>query len=172
MKNLTINNQILNTTEFLIPSSTGEYLPTNISTIYEANDELEESNPELFEYLQDNGIQILYSINIKEAINAYLELKKQLLDILKEDYIGDDDFFDYIPDLINQMQHIALYCNHNSPEKLIPIQDLDNILKDFDNRNEDQDELLQDQYEFDLNKLFEEHELIQEILNKFPNDQQ
>lgn len=75
MKNLTINNQILNTTEFFIPSSTGEYLPTNITTVYEANDELEESNPELFEYLQDNGIQILYSINIKEAINAYLELK-------------------------------------------------------------------------------------------------
>lgn len=40
MKNLTINNQILNTTEFLIPSSTGEYLPTNITTVYEANDEL------------------------------------------------------------------------------------------------------------------------------------
>lgn len=70
------------------------------------------------------------------------------------------------------MQHIALYCNHNSPEKLIPIQDLDNILKDFDNRNEDQDELLQDQCSFDLNKLFEEQELIQEILKKFPNDQQ
>lgn len=172
MKNLTINNQILNTTEFLIPSSTGEYLPTNITTVYEANDELEESNEELFEYLQDNGIQIIYSLNIKEAINAYLELKKQLLDILKEDYIGDDDFFDYIPDLINQMQHIALYCNHNSTEKLIPIQDLDNIIKDFEDRNSYKDEQLHLQCSFDLNKLFEEQELIQEILKKFPNEQQ
>lgn len=172
MKNLTINNQILNTTEFLIPSSTGEYLPTNISTIYEANDELEESNEELFEYLQDNGIQILYSINIKEAFDAYNELRDQLLNILREDYIGDDDFFDYIPDLINQMQHIALYYNHNFPEKLIPIQDLQDLIKSFDDRNEEQDELLIDQCSFDLNKLFEEQELIQEILKKFPNDQQ
>lgn len=172
MKNLTINNQILNTTEFLIPSSTGEYLPTNISTIYEANDELEESNEELFEYLQDNGIQIIYSLNIKEALNAYLELKKQLLEILQGDYIGDDDFFDYIPDLINQMQHIALYYNHNFPEKLIPIQGLQNSIETFDNQHPDQDELLQDQCSFDLNKLFEEQELIQEILKKFPKDQQ
>lgn len=168
----TINNQILNTTEFLIPSSTGEYLPTNITTVYEANDELEESNPELFEYLQDNGIQILYSINIKEAFDAYNELGDRLLNILREDYIGDDDLFDYIPDLINQMQHIALYYNHNFPEKLIPIQDLQDLIKSFDDRNEDQDELLQDQCSFDLNKLFEEQELIQEILKKFPKDQQ
>lgn len=172
MKNLTINNQILNTTEFLIPSSTGEYLPTNISTIYEANDELEESNEELFEYLQDNGIQIIYSLNIKEALNAYKELHKQLLNILREDYIGDDDFFDYIPDLINQMQYIALYYNHNFPEKLIPIQDLQNSIESFDNQHPDQEELLLDQCSFDNSQLIEEQELIQEILKKFPEDQQ
>lgn len=171
MKNLT-NNQILSTSEFLIPSSTGEYLPTNISIIYEANDELEESNPELFEYLQDNGIQIIYSLNIKEAFDAYNELGDRLLNILREDYIGDDDFFDYIPDLINQMQHIALYYNHNFPEKLIPIQDLQNLIESFDNQHPDQDEQLHLQCSFDLNKLFEEQELIQEILKKFPNDQQ
>ena len=48
MKNLT-NNQILSTSEFLIPSSTGEYLPTNISIIYAATD-LEEINEELYEF--------------------------------------------------------------------------------------------------------------------------
>lgn len=58
------------------------------------------------------------------------------------------------------------------PEKLIPIQDLQDLIKSFDNQHQDQDEQLQDQYEFDLNKLFEEQELIQEILKKFPNDQQ
>lgn len=171
MKNLT-NNQILNTTDFIIPSSTGEYLPTNITTVYEANDELEESNEELFEYLQDNGIEILYSLNIKESHQAYNELLDQLMELLQSDFIGDDDFFDYIPDLINQMQHIALYCNHNSTEKLIPIQDLDNIIKDFEDRNSYKDEQLHLQCSFDLNKLFEEQELIQEILKKFPNDQQ
>lgn len=171
MKNLT-NNQILSTSEFIIPSSTGEYLPTNISTIYEADDDLRESNYELFEYLQDNGIQIIYSLNIKESHQAYNELLDQLQELLQGDYIGDDDFFDYIPDLINQMQHIALYYNHNFPEKLIPIQDLQNIIKDFDNRNEEQDEQLIDQCSFDLNKLFEEQELIQKVLKYYPNDQQ
>lgn len=172
MKNLTINNQILNTTEFLIPSSTGEYLPTNITTVYEANDELEESNEELFEYLQDNGIQIIYSLNIKEALNAYKELHKQLIEIIQDDYIGDDDFFDYIPDLINQMLHIALYYNHNFPETQISIEDLKNHIESFDNQNIDQDEQLLDQCEFDNSKLLEEQELIQEILKKFPNEQQ
>jgi len=70
------------------------------------------------------------------------------------------------------MQHIALYYNHNFPEKLIPIQDLQNSIETFDNQHPDQDELLIDQCSFDLNQLFEEQELIQEILKKFPNDQQ
>lgn len=70
------------------------------------------------------------------------------------------------------MQHIALYYNHNFPEKLIPIQDLQNIIQDFDNRNEEQDEQLIDQCSFDLNKLFEEQELIQKVLKYYPNDQQ
>lgn len=50
MKDLTNNqNLILSTSEFLIPSSTGEYLPTNISIIYAATD-LEEINEELYEF--------------------------------------------------------------------------------------------------------------------------
>lgn len=115
MKNLTINNQILNTTEFLIPSSTGEYLPTNISIIYAATD-LEEINEELYEFFQDNGIEILYSLNIKESHQAYNELLDQLNELLQSDFIGDDDFEDYIPDLVNQILHIILYYNHNFPE--------------------------------------------------------
>lgn len=115
MKNLTINNQILNTTEFLIPSSTGEYLPTNISIIYSATD-LEEINEELYDFFQDNGIEILYSINIKESHQAYNELLDQLNELLQSDFISDDDFEDYIPDLVNQILHIILYYNHNFPE--------------------------------------------------------
>ena len=70
------------------------------------------------------------------------------------------------------MQHIALYYNHNLPETQIPIGDLQNLIESFDNQHPDQDELLLDQCSFDNSQLIEEQELIQEILKKFPNDQQ
>lgn len=114
MKNLTINNQFLSTSEFLIPSSTREYLPTNISIIYAATD-AEEISEELYDFLQDNGIELIYSLNIKESYQAYNELLDQLQELLQSDF-GDDDFEDYIPDLVNQILHIILYYNHNFPE--------------------------------------------------------
>lgn len=85
------------TSKFLIPSSTGEYLPTDIHTIYSCSG-LSETNEELFELLQDNEIEILYSISADEAHQAYNELLNKLKELLQSDYIGDDDFFDYIPD--------------------------------------------------------------------------
>lgn len=74
MKNLTINNQFLSTSEFLIPSSTGEYLPTNISIIYAATD-AEEISEELYDKLQDN-CNFLYTNLIEE--------QRTIQEILKE----------------------------------------------------------------------------------------
>ena len=165
----------LNTNEFLIPSTTGEYLPTNITRIYEAF-ELEDSNPELFDELMDNGIQIIYSVNIKEARIAFEELLKQLTEILQSGFIGDDDFYDYLPDLFNQMQHIAFCYNYNCEGKdPIDINPVKQYIINYDKQKEDQDELLQDQCEFcdkECSQLIEEQQLIQEILEKFPQDQQ
>ena len=164
----------LSTNEFLIPSSTGEYTPTNITTVYDAGDDLDETNPELYDELMDNDITLIYSINIKEALNAYNELKKQLLEILQEDCIGDDDFFDYLPDLINQMQHIAFCYNYNCQEDHLPVENLPKLVEHYDEQKGVDPKIgsLFDQCNFSENHLIEEQQLIQRILKEFPEDQQ
>lgn len=169
----------LTTNEFLIPSTTGEYLPSNIHSVYEAF-ELEDSNPELFDELMDNGITILYAINIKEAHQAFDELLKQLLDILHSNHIGDDDFYDYLPDLINQMNHIGFLFNYNysteTQEQQIPWRYIQQIVKNFDyRRGEDDTDTLEENCSFpdkECSQLIEEQQLIKEILDKFPDLQQ
>ena len=161
----------LQTSEFLIPSSTGEYTPTNITTVYEVDSDLEETNPELVDELDDNGIQLIYSLGIKEAPHAYHELLKQLTDILNSGFIGDDDFYDYLPDLVNQMQHIAFLYNHNCSEDSLPIENIENLLREFDKRK-GEEETFYDQCEFSEDHLIKEQQLIQRILKEFPEDQQ
>lgn len=170
MKNLTINNQFLSTSEFLIPSSTGEYLPTNISIIYAATD-AEEISEELYDKLQDNGIELIYSLNIKEAHQAYHELLDQLMELLQSDFIGDDDFEDYIPDLVNQMLHIILYFNHNFPESQLSPVYIKELIREYDNKDFHKSKL-QDNCNFLYTHIIEEQKTIQEILKEFPNDQQ
>lgn len=170
MKNLTINNQFLSTSEFLIPSSTGEYLPTNISIIYAATD-AEEISEELFDKLQDNGIELIYSLNIKESYQAYNELLDQLMKLLQSDFIGDDDFEDYIPDLINQILHIILYYNHNFPENPLSPEYIKELIQEYDAKHLHRSKL-QDNCNFLYTNLIKEQKTIQEILKEFPNDQQ
>lgn len=167
------NLNYLSTSEFLIPSSTGEYLPKNITTVYDVND-LEESNPELADELQDNGIQLIYSINIKEAPQAFEELLKQLLDILQSGFIGDDDFFDYLPDLINQILHIILYYNHNFPENPLSPGHIKELIQEFDDKKgiDPKTGSLSDQCNFLYTHLIEEQETIQRILKEFPKNSQ
>lgn len=166
MKNLTIN---LSTSEFLIPSSTGEYLPTNITVLYDAT-ELEEISEELFDFFQDNGIEIIYSLNIKESHQAYNELLDQLQELLQSNF-GDDDFEDYIPDLVNQILHIILYYNHNFPENPLSPGHIKELIQEFDAKDLHRSKL-QDNCNFLYTHLIEEQKTIQEILKKFPNDQQ
>lgn len=170
MKDLTINNQFFSTSEFLIPSSTGEYLPTNITVIYDAT-ELEEISEELFELFQDNGLELIYSLNIKEAHQAYNELLDQLQELLQSDFIGDDDFEDYIPDLVNQILHIILYYNHNFPENPLSPAHIKELIQEFDIKRLHRTEL-QDNCNFLYTHLIKEQKLIQEILTKYPNEQQ
>lgn len=169
MKDLTINNQFLSTSEFLIPSSTGEYLPTNITVIYDAT-ELEEISEELFELFQDNGLELIYSLNIKEAHQAYNELLDQLQELLQSDFIGDDDFEDYIPDLVNQILHIILYYNHNFPENPLSPAHIKELIQEYDNKCFHKYKL-QDNCNFLYTHLIKEQKLIQEILTKYPNEQ-
>ena len=167
------NLNFLSTSEFLIPSSTGEYLPKNITTVYDVND-LEETNPELADELTDNGIQLIYPINIKESHQAYNELLDQLQELLQSDFIGDDDFFDYLPDLVNQMQHIILYYNHNFPENPLSPGHIQELIQEFDAKKgiDPKTGSLADQCDFSEDHPISEQETIQRILKEFPEDQQ
>ena len=165
--------KFLSTSEFLIPSSTGEYLPKNITTVYDVND-LEESNPELADELQDNGIQLIYSLNIRESHQAYNELLDQLQELLQSDFIGDDDFFDYIPDLVNQILHIILCYNHNFPENPLSPGHIKELIQEFDVQKgiDPKTGSLADQCDFSEDNLIAEQETIQQFLKEFPEDQQ
>lgn len=163
MKTQKKTTQFLSTTEFLIPSYTGEYTPTNITTVYDEGDDLDE---DLYDDLMDTGITLVYSVNINEALEAYNDLRDQLLEILQEEILVDSDFFDYIPDVVNQMLHIALYYNHNFPKNPILIEDLKKIIQDFDNKRGEQEGHLESSFKFpyeDCTQLIEEQELIQRI---------
>ena len=165
--------KFLSTNEVLIPSSTGEYLPKNITIVYDVSD-LEETNPELADELQDNGIQLIYSINIKESHQAYNELLDPLQELLQLDFIGDDDFFDYIPDLVNQILHTILYYNRNFPEMPLSPGHIKELIQEFDAKKgiDPKTGSLLDQCNFLYTHLIEEQETIQEILKEFPEDQQ
>ena len=164
------NLKFLSTSEFLIPSSTGEYLPTNISIIYAATD-AEEISEELADKLDENGIEILYSLNIKEAYQAYNELLDQLKELLQSDFMGDDDFEDYIPDLVNQILHIILYYNHNFPENPLSPGYIKELVQEYDNKGFHKYKL-QDNCNFLYTHLIGEQKTIQRILKEFPEDQQ
>lgn len=166
--------KFLSTSEFLIPSSTGEYTPTNITIVYEVDSDLEETNQELCDELQDNGIQLIYSLNIKESHQAYNELLDQLQELLQSDFIGDDDFFDYIPDLVNQILHIILYYNHNFPENPLSPGHIKELIQEFDAQKgiDPKTGSLLDQCNFSYTNLIEEQRTIQGILKDFPEAQQ
>lgn len=85
MKNLTINNQFLSTSEFLIPSSTGEYLPTNITVIYDATD-AEEISEELYDNLPDmiQNLAALKDIDNSIELNDIISLIKEIDKFSKE----------------------------------------------------------------------------------------
>lgn len=175
MKNLTINNQILNTTEFLIPSSTGEYTPTNLATVYDVG-ELNELDEELDDELTDNNITLIYSINIEEAPTAFEELLKQLLDILYQDFLCPSDFYEYIPDLINQMQHIGYLYSRNSKDDILPWGYPRLIIRNFDNNRRERLNLkdsLEDQCNFCdqyCYSITREQDLIHRVIDQFQSD--
>ena len=166
------SNQVL-----LIPSSTGEYTPTNIATVYDYGITENELYEELDDELTDNNITLIYSIDIKEAPTAFEELLKQLLDIPHEDFICPSDFYEYIPDLINQMQHIGYLYSRNSKDDILPWGYPRLIIRNFDNNRKGRGNLkdsLEDQCNFcdqSCHLITREQDLIHRVINQLQSDQ-
>lgn len=169
-------SDFLTSEKLLIPSYTGEYTPTNITTEYDVS-ELNELDQELDDELTDNNITLIYSIDIKEAPTAFEELLKQLLDILHEDFICPSDFYEYIPDLINQMQHIGYLYSRNSKDDILPWGYPRLIIRNFDNNRKGRGNLkdsLEDQCNFCdpyCHSITREQNLIHRVIDQLQSDQ-
>lgn len=164
------------TPKLFISSSTREYTPTNIATVYGVG-ELNELDEELDDELTDNNIILIYSINIEEAPTAFEELLKQLLDILHQDFICPSDFYEHIPDLINQMQHIGYLYSRNSKDDILPWGYPRLIIGNFDNNRKGRGNLkdsLEDQCNFCdqyCYSITREHGLIHRVIDQLQSEQ-
>ena len=167
----------LKTSKLFIPSSTGEYTPTNITTEYDVSEIYDfELDAKLDDELTDNDITLIYSINIEEAPKAFEELLKTLLDILHDDFIAPSDFYHYIPDLINQMQHIGYLYSINSKDDILPWGYPRLNIRNFDNNRNGRGNLkdsLEDQCNFcdnDCSLITKEQDIIHRVINQLQSD--
>ena len=146
-------NQLSNPNAILIPSITGEYLDasTNYGSIDDPNPKFSKSEPwinfqedayqPIQDALEDLGYDSIAYIPTSE-IQAYLDklcqiFKETITRSIDNHYIGDDTFYDYLPDLYNMLQYAAYGILITSDDLdadygtlLNPINDL---IKQFDN---------------------------------------
>ena len=162
-------NQLSNPNAILIPSITGEYLDasTNYGSIDDPNPKFSKSEPwinfqgdayqPIQDALEDLGYDSIIYIPTSE-IQAYFDklcqiLKETLTRSIDNHYIGDDTFYDYLPDLYNMLQYAAygILITSNDTDAaygtlLNPINDL---IKQFDRAFPEGERLIDDQYLID-----------------------
>ena len=136
----------------LVPSYTGEYIP-NWDTITEDGPNAKDDNPFLTlpeyiiqgiqDYLAQEGIVMLIYIPLTlEALDPKINaLRDKLKEIVNEDIsLGDDDYFDYIPDTFWSLYYMLIGKANLSedPNKAFQalIQDphMTELLNDFEDR--------------------------------------
>lgn len=135
----------------LVPSYTGEYIPTNWDIITEDNP-ITEGNP-FFALLEDDilGIQdylaqessmLIYIPLTLEALDPKINaLRDKLKEIVTTDIsLGDDDYFDYIPDTFGSLYYMLIGKANLSedPKKefqaLLQDHHITELLNDFEDR--------------------------------------
>ena len=116
-------NQLSNPNAILIPSITGEYLDasTNYGSIDDPNPKFSKSEPwinfqgdayqPIQDALEDLGYDSIAYIPTSE-IQAYFDklcqkFKQIITWSIAHNHIGDDTFYDYLPDLYNMLQYAA-----------------------------------------------------------------
>lgn len=145
-------NQLSNPNAILIPTYTGEYLDasTNYGSIEDPNPKFSKSEPwinfqgdayqPIWDALVDLGWDSIIYIPTSE-IQAYFD---KLCQIFKETItwsidnllIGDDTFFDYLPDLYNMLQYAAygiLITSNNLDAYGTLLNPINDLIKQFDN---------------------------------------
>ena len=152
IKSILTLNKLSNPNAILIPSITGEYLDasTNYGSINDPNPKFSKSEPWLNfqgdayqliqEALEDLGYDSIAYIPTSE-IQAYFD---KLCQIFKEiitrsidnHHMGDDTFYDYLPDLYNMLQYAAygILITSNNPDTKFEalLNPIDDLIKQFD----------------------------------------
>lgn len=145
-------NQLSNPNAILIPSITGEYLDasTNYGSIDDPNPKFSKSEPwinfqeddyqQIQDALEDLGYDSIIYIPSSE-IQAYFDklcqiFKETLTWSIAHNHIGDDTFYDYLPDLYNMIQYAAygiLITSNDLDDYGTLLNPIDDLIKQFDN---------------------------------------
>ena len=153
IKSISILNQLSNPKAILIPSITGEYLDasTNYGSIYEPNPGFIKSEPwinfqgddyqQIQDALENLGLDSIIYIPTSEIQGYFNKLcqnfKTTITKSINNHYIGDDTFFDYLPDLYNMIQYAAygsiLISGDSYTEIETLINPINNLITEFDN---------------------------------------
>ena len=152
-KSISILNQLSNPKAILIPSITGEYLDasTNYGSIDEPNPGFIKSEPwinfqgddyqQIQDALENLGFDSIIYIPTSEIQGYFNKLCQNFKEIITKSinnhYIGDDTFFDYLPDLYNMIQYAAygsiLISGDSYTEIETLINPINNLITEFDN---------------------------------------
>lgn len=153
LNSILILNQLSNSHAVLIPSYTGEYLTaeTNYGSLDEPNIAFDQSEPWInfpgdkytpiqiaLKELGWDSIAYIPTSEIREYfMKLYNIFRKQLKWSIKHLHIGDDTFYDYLPDLYGMIQYAAygliISSNEfNNKDIQTLMQPLDNLIAKFD----------------------------------------
>ena len=153
IKSILTLNQLSNPNAILIPSITGEYLDasTNYGSIDDPNPKFSKSEPwlkfqgdaytQIQDALEDLGYDSIAYIPTSE-IQSYFDklcqiFKTTITKSINNHYIGDDTFFDYLPDLYNMLQYAAygilITSNDLDTDYGTLINPIIDLIKQFDN---------------------------------------
>ena len=156
IKSISILNQLSNPKAILIPSINGEYLDasTNYGSIDEPNPGFIKSEPwinfqgddyqQIHDALENLGFDSIIYIPTSEIQGYFNKLcqnfKTTITKSINNHHIGDDTFFDYLPDLYNMLQYAAygILITSNDPNDLDTkfesiLKPIDDLIKQFDN---------------------------------------
>ena len=152
IKSISILNQLSNPKAILIPSITGEYLDasTNYGSIDDPNPGFIKSEPwinfqgddyqQIQDALENLGFDSIIYIPTSEIQGYFNKLcqnfKTTITESINNHHIGDDTFFDYLPDLYNMIQYAAYGSilsgdSHTGIDTLI--YPINNLITEFDN---------------------------------------
>ena len=152
IKSISILNQLSNPKAILIPSITGEYLDasTNYGSIDEPNPGFIKSEPwinfqgddyqQIQDALENLGFDSIIYIPTSEIQGYFNKLcqnfKTTITKSINNHYIGDDTFFDYLPDLYNMIQYAAygILITSNNPDTKFEalLNPINYFIKQFD----------------------------------------